>query len=50
LGRRKSGSPLGHTKVTPDFRFSLNVTPFGARAFCFKIAQKSMLSSVQQLF
>ena len=43
LGRRKSGSPLGHTKVTPDFWLSLNVTLIGARAFCFKIAKKSML-------
>jgi hypothetical protein len=39
------GWQFWHTKVTPDFWLSLNVTPVGARAFCFKIAKKSMLSS-----
>ena len=43
LGRRKSGSPLGHTKVTTDLRLSLNVALIGASAFSNKTTKKSML-------
>ena len=48
--RRKTESPLGHTKATLDVRLSQKFTPTSAPAFRNKTTKNSMLDSLNIVF